>query len=120
MRRTFHAPGALLVLLATACASGPAPPPGPLARPGQKIVGWAEDDTTLPGKELFLRNDSEGRIRITRIFITECANVRGGCHNWDPELVLEPGQWVNVGSIRPMVRDKGFRYRWRWSWEAAE
>lgn len=73
-----------------------------------------------PGFELFLRNDSPDRIRVTGITLYECENVHGGCYFWDPELVLEPGRVERVKLVEPADEDARFSYRWRWTYSQVD
>lgn len=107
---------ALLVLLLLALAPGSLsaqrfPPP---PRPDQKTTGWTEDLRDRRGKELFVRNNTDEPMRITSITLYDCQNVKWGCYQWDPEIVLAPGQTKRVKVVEPDSDNFSMSFNWRY------
>lgn len=65
------------------------------------LTGWTMDLRYAPGKELFLRNNMGAPVRVTSITIYDCENIQGGCRQFDPDIVLQPGEVRLVATIRP-------------------
>jgi hypothetical protein len=103
----------IFVLVSVACA-GTSEPPGPRARPGEKVTGWTEELSWRTGKDLFLRNNTNGPVFVTFITLMACENVKGGCVNWDPQIMLGPGEWQRVKTILPARDADPFHFQWQW------
>jgi hypothetical protein len=74
---------------------------------------WQEPLRGYFGYHLFARNDTRGPMRITTVSVYECDNIVGGCLQWDPDLVLAPGERRRLYTIIPMNAQKAYRFRWR-------
>ena len=120
-------------LLAISCAPGthqPAPrfapgdagldaiasmPAAPAVDSTRIVTTWAEELRGTSGVHLFARNDRSRPVRVTKVAITLCQNIRGGCIEWDPGIVLKPGEKRRIYTILPDDGSRGYRYQWRTS-----
>lgn len=93
--------------------SVPSMPRVPKRDPAVNMALWTEELIGRPGAHFFVRNDTDKLMRITKVSIYECTNIEGGCVEYDPNLVLTPGQKVRLYTVVPHDRSKGYHYRWR-------
>lgn len=77
------------------------------------VVFWQEELQGMPGVHIFARNDRPVPMRVTKLSVYECENIEGGCIEWDPETVLEPGDRKRLYTIIPMNMSRAYRFRWR-------
>jgi hypothetical protein len=127
--------GAVLVTLGS-CASTPATDAGPwmpgnpalnsvpsiprAPRRDTTVVFWQEELQGLPGVHIFARNDRPVSMRVTKVSVYECENIQGGCMEWDPDTVLQPGERRRVYTIIPVNVSRPYRYQWRAFYSSAQ
>jgi hypothetical protein len=89
-------------------------PSMPRAPPGDStVVFWQEELQGRPGAHIFARNDRSVPMRVTKLVVYECDNIQGGCIEWDPDTVLQPGERRRLYTITPANARRAYRFRWR-------
>lgn len=92
--------------------SVPSMPRAPKRDPNRPMALWHEELIGRPGAHLFARNDGAVPLRITKVSVTQCINIYKGCMEWDPNLVLQPGEKKWLYSVVPQAKGKSWRYQW--------
>lgn len=105
----------LSVVVLNGCA-GQTPPRGPSPRPNERITGWTEDLRSTPGKEIYLRNNTDRALVITSIIFYQCENIRGGCMPLQRDETLGPGEWRRFATVTPAMPEKSYHFRWRYNY----
>jgi hypothetical protein len=97
------------------CASSGGANRGPVvSAAGERVSAWTEADGR--GFRVYLRNNTDASIRITQFELYDCENADHACQPYDPQLVLGPGQSVEVVTVRPALANYEFSFRYRYSW----
>jgi hypothetical protein len=85
----------------------------PKRDPTKPMALWHEELIGREGAHLFARNDGDVPMRITKVSVYECQNIDGGCVDYDPNLVLKPGEKQRLYTVVPLQKSKMYRFRWR-------
>jgi hypothetical protein len=102
-----------------ALRSVPSMPRVPKRDPEKPMALWQEELIGRQGAHLFVRNDGTVPMRIAKVSVYECVNIDGGCVEYDPNLVLQPGEKQRLYTVVPLQTNKTYRYRWR-AWGGPE
>lgn len=80
----------------------------------------AERPGSMPAKVIYARNDGDRPVRITRLHLYDCVNVRNLCMPRDPEVVVAPGRAEEVATVTPRHVGRAWSFRYRYSWQTLE
>jgi hypothetical protein len=112
--------GALVMTAATSCAPPPTPEPPPAPVPGQTVQDWMRDLPGDAGSVVYLRNDGDRPIMITTFKLLKCVNLRQVCQTYTPEVIVPPGETVQLITLQPISQGARYSFRYEYQWKTMQ
>jgi hypothetical protein len=102
--------------MVAACASAGAGAGPPVTAAHASVETWTDPLSSGRGFRVMFRNNTAEPVRITTITLYDCQNADHACTNFDPRLVIAPGQSAEALTIGPALTNYEFTFRYRFTW----